>query len=273
MAAAIHSQMMQWDMKHNPAARRGFSLIGLLVTMVLILILGMVLMNSLNVAVKGAGNTIPGSVASVKDEVSLRTLFMSMLAWSSDKGGAFIVPSEVDGSFDVTKNTTANLYSAMVAQNYTNPAQLISENERNPYVNEDYDYDRTAWSPAAKKYWDPNFKADLERCSNVSFAHLPLMGGRATTHWQNSKMESMFPILGTRGPKDGVENPQSYTYGRNGSWAGHRVYGDGHVEYVSSFTLPGGDNTFAIESGADGNDAVLAFTRSIAAHFVELQFD
>lgn len=251
---------------------RGFSLIGLLITMVCIVVLMYLLMSSMNTAVTGAGNTLPGTVHSVKDELHLASLFRSIMANARDNGGSYLVPSEVDRSRDASRNTTASLYSAMIAQNYIRPEDLISANERSGYVQECFNYNFQAYQPAQNKFWDPNFKADLQRGSNVSFAHMPLIGDRFRQNWSEPRMDSGFALVGNRGPKDGINNPQSLTYGRDGTWAGHIVFGDGHVEFINTFS-PRGDNLFAMEKGPQGGDAILAFTPEISSSTVTLQFD
>lgn len=262
---------------------RGFSIVGILISMALLVVLFSLLMTAMNKAVTGQGSAVQGTVRSVQDEWYLSALFQSMVAHSLDnKGERFLTPSEVSGSKDPAENTTANLYSAMVMQQYTNCKQLISGNEYSGYVQEMTDYDMAAYQPARKIFWDSDFKADLADLSNVSFAHQPLFGDRFDDHWQNA-LSSNFPNLGNRGPKDGVANPQSYTYGRNGQWGGHLVFGDGHVAYVDSFTpngitfTQGGetyqDNIFKMDGRANGGDAVLAFTMKMTRNGPELQWD
>ena len=91
------------------------------------------------------------------------------------------------------------------------------------------------------------------------------------------------PLLGNRGPKDGIRDPNSWTYGRNGKWAGHIVFGDGHVEYTEVFT-PNGlfwedrgqrlpDNLFRMEDGPGGIDVILAFTKEMTTDGPVLQYD
>lgn len=261
----------------------GFSLVGILISMAIMVVLFSLLMTSLNKAVTGEGSAVQGTVRSVQDEWYLTALFQSMVAHSIDsKGERFLTPSELSGSKDISENNTANVFSAMVMKNYTTCKQLISGNEYSGYVQEKIDYDFTAYNAAKKMYWDKSFVADLSDLSNVSFAHVPLYGDRFDDHWQNS-LDSRFPILGNRGPKDGVENPQSFTYGRNGQWGGHLVFGDGHVEYVNSFTPSGitftdrgetyADNIFKVDGRANGGDAVLAFTKKMTKNGPELQWD
>ncbi len=261
----------------------GFSLVGLLFTMVIIVVLFSLLMTSLNKAVTGEGSALQGTVRSVQDEWYLTALFQSMMAHSLDvRGNRYITPSEVSGSGNAEENTTANLFSVMVMKSYTTCRQLISGNEYSGYVQEKTDYDFTAYNAARRMYWDPSFKADLSDLSNVSFAHQPLYGDRFDDHWKQS-LSSTFPLLGNRGPKDGQHDPQSFTYGRNGQWGGHLVFGDGHVEYVDTFTpngitfMQGGetyqDNIFKVDGRLNGGDSVLAFTRKMTRSGPELQWD
>lgn len=270
---------------HHPSVRlrRGFSLVGILISMAIMVVLFALLMTSLNKAVTGQGSAVQGTVRSVQDEWYLSALFQSMVAHSIDnKGQEFLIPSELSGSNDVADNTTANVYSAMVMNNYTSCKQLISGNEYNGRVQEKLDYDMTAYKPADKVYWDKTFVADLNDLSNVSFAHVPLHGERFDRHWKN-ELSSTFPVLGNRGPKDGIDNPQSYTYGRNGQWGGHLCFGDGHVSYVNTFS-PNGivynfkgetkpDNIFKIDADFGGPDAVLGFTKKMLKAGPMLQWD
>jgi len=183
---------------------------------------------------------------------------------------------------DMTRNTTANLFSAMVMANYVPCKQLISGNEYSGYVTEMREYDATLYNPQNDVHWDPSFKADLGQLSHTSFAHVPLFGERFDREWQNT-MNSAFPLLGNRGPKDGRENPQSYTYGRNGKWGGHLLYGDGHVVFVESFTPDGlafesngkrfPDNIFFMDDEPEGGDAIITFTKGMTKDGPQVQFD
>ena len=265
----------------DSSCRRGFSLVGILISMGIMVVLFAILMTSLNKAVTGQGSAVQGTVRSTQDEWYLKALFDSMFASAGDNRGRFLTPSDLTGSNDVSENTTANLFSAMVADNYTNCHQLISGNEYSGWVQEKTDYNSAAYNPAQKTYWDKTFVADLADLSNTSFAHEPLFGERFEHHWQN-ELSSTFPIIGNRGPKDGADNPQSLTYGRNGQWGGHVAFGDGHVTYISSFT-PGlsfsqngetyQDNIFKMDGGAKGGDAVLAFTQKMSKQGPTLQWD
>ena len=257
-------------------------MIGLLITMVCIVVLFSILMNSLNKAVTGQKTQQPGTVRSFEDKMYLLAIYQSMLAGATENRSSYITPARMANSNDVALNTTANLFSAMLMQNYTVPKQLISGNEYSGYVWEKSDYDFAAYNPAAGIFWDTTFEADLKRLSNVSFAHLPLCGKRFEQKWQPN-MDSTFPLLGNRGPRDGVNSSNSFACGRDGVWRGHLVFGDGHIDFVDTAT-PNGlafvedgqrvqDNIFALEDGANGTDAVISFTKVMKKEGPELQFD
>jgi hypothetical protein len=257
-------------------------MVGLLISMVCIVVLFAILMNSMNKAVTGQGSAVKGTVRSFEDELTLTGLYQSMLVNAGDNKGQFLTPGELGGRSDAAKNTTANLYSAMVMEQYTSCKALISANEYSGYVQEKLDYNHAAYNPSAGVFWDPTFVADLARFSNVSYAHMPLCGERFRRKWQNT-MDSSFPLVGNRGPKDGVNDPNSWTYGRNGQWGGHFVFGDGHVQFRNSFDLSGHtllidgqsvpDNVFNMQSGFKGDDAILSFTEAMSGENVKLQYD
>jgi hypothetical protein len=263
--------------------RSGTSLIGLLVAMAILLVLGLVMSNAINKATTGGGSTQQGTVASSKDLQYLVALFQSMaVAAQTDGDGSFLVPSRLTRRHDPADDTTARLFSAMIAQQYTSPQQLISGNERSPYVWPDENYDYTAYNPAADTWWDPGFTADLSTDSNTSFAHVPLYGKRLRDTWRFTA-GARTPLVGNRGPKDGIADPNSWTYGKDGQWAGQVVFGDGHVQFIQTFTMNGlffdnggqqqPDNIFRMEQGADGSDIILSFTKEMTADGPVLQFD
>ncbi len=264
---------------------RGFSLIGMLLAVAIMLVLGVVMLNSVNKGVTGAGSAGRGTVASFEDTQYLYSLFGSLTAAAQGNEGRYITPGELTGfrdGRDGRDNTTANLFSAMIANHYTVPGQLISGNEYSPNVVVDEDYDYTAYRPATGTYWDPGFVADLAVESNDSFAHVPLYGQRLRRYWRFTT-GARTPLLGNRGPKGGVDDPDSHTYGRNGRWAGHVVFGDGHIDFIETFTPAGlflssagerrPDNIFDMEEGPEGLDAILSFTRKVTPDGPDLQHD
>ncbi len=262
--------------------RYGFSLLGLLVTLVCIVILMTILMTTANRAITGEGSAVSGTVRSTQDQVILFSLYQSLTVQAMDHDGVFLTPSELVGDGQWSHDTTASFYSALVAQNYINPEQLISGNEYSPFVEVDEDYDFSVYQPGRGIHWDPNFQADLDNISNVSFAHMPMYGERYDRHW-HSEADPHVVLFGSRGPKDGIDDPTSYTYGQNGQWGGTIVYGDGRIEFTTSFTpskaffeASGGmkpDNIFAADDGIGGVDSLLAFTRKMQESGPELQYD
>ena len=262
--------------------RRGFSMIGILISMVCIVVLFALLMTSLNKAVTGQGSQQAGTVRSTQDELYLYSMYQSLAVFANDNKGSYPVPSAISGSKDVTEDTTANLFSVMVMQNMIPTNQLISGNEYSGYVEEMKSYNFGALNPSQRIFWDKNFKADLQRVSNTSFAHEPLIGKRLTKEW-NNRMSSTFPIIGNRGPQHGVNSVDSYACGRNGIWGGNLLFGDGHIIFTKDAVgnsiayeddgerFP--DNIFKLETGASGGDAILGFSKSINKTGVELQWD
>jgi hypothetical protein len=259
--------------------RAAFSLIGMLVTLACIVVLFVILSRSMQVATTGGGQTLPNSLSSANDREILRRLYEMMAASANDFGGRFISPSRLTNKGDVTLDTTANLFSAMVMNNYVDPLKLVSKTERNPYVIEMEDYDWNVYNPEGGVLWDPRFQADLKVKSNVSFGHLPLFGERAKKNWEPFGSSS-YPVFGSRGPRNGIADPNSYTGDVGGRWAGHMVFGDGHVDFLESFTTGGlaikggqADNIFAMDEDERGGDAIITFTRTMYEDGPEIQHD
>ena len=173
----------------------------MLITMACIVVLFAISMNAMNKAVTGQGSTVKGTVRSTQDQINFYALYQSLMVNAMDNDGRFITPGEMGGGNDPSKNTTANLFSAMVADNYMTTGQLISGNEFNPGVYADDDYNHYAYDPAAGVFWDESFVADLDQDSNVSFAHMPLHGERFRRFWQ-SHSPSGVALIGNRGPRD-----------------------------------------------------------------------
>lgn len=267
-------------LKRRAALRHGNSLVGLLVAMAILVVLFAVLMSSMNVAVTGAGNTTSGSVHSFADQLQLKGLAEAcFIAGQGNNFKGAPTPSQRKGTDSNAPDTTANIYSLLIAERFADTSMLISKNERNPNVWEKENYNFSAVRPEQKSYWDENFRADLTRESNVSYAHVPLCGKRAS-YWTEVRLDTRFPLIGTRGPANGVANPASLTYGRDNTWAGFLAFGDGHVEFIQQFTvsslqLPDGkpDNIFNLDTDPEGNDAVLAFTTQMRGGAPTLQWD
>ncbi len=262
---------------------RGFSMIGLLVTMVCIIILFTIGMNAMNQAITGGGSAVSGTVRSVQDEMYLRGIYTGLITAGNDMRDARLpVASLIAQSDDLSLNTTANFYSSLIATNYLSTDILISANEYSPFVERMVGYDFHAHQIRGGVPWDTAFEANLERTSHVSFAHMPHFGERYRRGWL-ANFDRRSVLIGNRGPKDGVDDPNSYTYGRSGVWGGHIVFGDGSITFTDTFTLPGvtftkdgttyADNLYAMEDGPSGADAILSFVREMTPSGPTLQHD
>jgi type II secretory pathway pseudopilin PulG len=203
----------------------------------------------------------------------LRQIHSSLISYAaSSEGGKFPRPGlinrlpigdageEVDGRGpeDVSKNTTANLYSSLIALNYMTPQLLVSPRERNPRVSVCENYDYSKYCPTADVYWDAGFVADLQSGSNASFAHLPLVG-QPRVRWMNNG-DSKFVVLGNRMPVGGKPDPASFACEPDGSWMGHRVFNDGQVSWITV-------------RSPDRVDSGLSFTKAVIEGKAVLQFD
>jgi hypothetical protein len=263
-------------------ARRGYSLIGLLMTLACTAVLLAITLPSMRSATTGMnadGTQSPNSAWGGVELIQLQSLGQAMLTHGLGSGmdSMYPRPSDASGTKDRTLDTTANLYSLLVMERFTIPKQLVRKGDRGS-VEVDTDYDWTTYSPRNNVYWDPSFVADLDVVSNVSYAHMPLTGRRVDTQWRAGTMSSDFPLLGSRGPRDGIETADSVTCPM-GKWSGRVVFADGHVDFLnstSSFNRRsrfGPDNLFTIDDEEGGSDAILGFTESIDEDGVTLQWD
>lgn len=230
----------------------------------------------------------------MKDGTQIREIHQAMIIFAREFEGGFPRPGLIHrlpvpdlgvvpgrGEEDITQNTTANLFSVMVMQNYMEPEVLISPLERNPNVSmrEGSTYNWDLYDPLSGVNWDTGFMADLSKQSHASYAHMPLFGLRDETEWKET-FNSKFPVIGSRGPRGGVIDRRSYTCPK-GQWRGNICYNDNHVAVENSVSpitrvvegveVP--DNIFAMEDGPNGGDAILSFTRTMTEDGPELQHD
>lgn len=258
---------------------RAVSILGLLVALACIVLLMSLMLPALQQA--------KVTSRSMADSSNLAQIYTAMQAVSTQPRAGLPAPSTAGSSTDITDNTTANFYSLLIAEQAAYPEMLVSANERSARIWPIDNYNFGAINPGAGVYWDPAFTADLETSSNVSFAHMPLFGERFDRHWKRQAMDSNFPVLGNRGPKDGRHDPFSQTNGPDGRWAGgYFVYGDGHAAWVR-WILPGdggtapdaaplpaeADNPFAIDDEERHSDAVITFTRRMKESGPVVQHD
>jgi hypothetical protein len=246
---------------------RGLSMIGLLVTMACILILATIYMSSIDKAVTGGkGTSAKGSVWGMQDQIQLQLLGQALtIDAMSNQSGQFLTPSRLSGSNDVYDNTSANFWSAMLIQNLAKPEQLVSPSDRGWVEKAQVDY--------RSQDWDTHFSVDVTETSNVSYANMPLYGERLKKRW--SPESGRFPILGNRGPKDGVESSDSYTVDDDGVWRGWVLFSDNSIKWVEGTSVYSkwqrrdgvrDDNVFLLEDGDSADDAILGLSIEMDDH-------
>jgi type II secretory pathway pseudopilin PulG len=231
----------------------------------------------------------------------LKWISSAMMIFASDSDGLLPRPGLIDrlpfdpdddgplpaqdvrgqGAEDVSANTTANLFSLLIAQEYFGPDILISPLERNPNVVEYDDYNYDAYDPDADVYWDPEFVADLDVRCNVSYGHLPIWGEPARKWWRSTAHIGP-PLLGNRGPADGIASADSLSCQPDGRWLGAMT--PGADEALRALSIPAGasvrwkdlatgDNPFDYDAAVSDPDVVIAITKEITEDGPVLQHD
>lgn len=256
--------------------RRGLSLVGLLVAIVILGVLYAVATTAMKGTLTGTnedGGYVANSAPALEDKMHLHQLMqaLNVAALSGGRGG---FPRPGDRTKDASHDTTANVYSLLIAERMVAPEQLISPMDRG-WVMEYQEYDWNGYDPSSGIVWDTGFSADLDDESNVSYAHMVLFGDRAT-RWSRADVDSSFPIFSNRGPEDGEPSEASLACLPDGTWAGHAVFGDGHVAFIGSASgaaRSGGDHFFRLDDAKRHADALLGFTASMDARGPTLQWD
>lgn len=246
---------------------KGFTLVELLVVIAIIALLIGLLLPAL---AKARANA-----QSLKDKTQITQIHKAALGFAGENKGKMPTPGLINrkpdipqppglgnmpgvGPEDYQLNTSANLYSAMIAQDLFKPELLLGNTEVNPIIRIRTEYDYADFNPAGDVYWDSTFKCDPSQApgsgveSNSSYSHLALMGYRKKNKWNNSQDGSV-PHFGTRGPggiyngsnnggaTTGVEYTKSPTLRlhlpRN-QWVGHVAFSDNHSETLDNFFPP-----------------------------------
>jgi hypothetical protein len=185
----------------------------------------------------------------VGDARDLSALHQAMVIFARSHTGALPVPARAVNSDDATLNTSANLFSLVLADRGITAKQLISRAERNPVVRA-IEYDFAAVNAAEGRPWDPAFRTELDKpagegACHTSYAHLALCGERIV-RWREAS-DDRAVLFGDRATRRGVQKgrswSRSYTLGRHGHpdgvWAGNLVFGDGHGELVTTYRPEG----------------------------------
>ncbi len=272
--------------------KRGFTLIELLVVIAIIALLIGLLLPALAKAQQNA--------RSLKDKTQIKQVHQGMLVYAGDHKGRLPIPGLINrlpdpftglniagrGPEHVTRNNTAELFSAMIAQEFIDTAIVVGPTEVSPFVQEDPDYDFDEYDPTTDKYWDADFVADIENgpeC-NASYTHLALTGKRKDLKWRDTSSNGD-PMMATRSPKDGAvtgaeykQSPTLELHGSDQQWVGNVVFADNHIDTVENpypsvtsylpinQTTPEKDNIFKAEfddfnTGPQGsNDAYLVMS-------------
>jgi hypothetical protein len=279
--------------RHNTTSRRALSR-----TDVIALIIAAIALAAIITLMLFRVSPHSSITVSMRDSTNLRQIHQGMVLFADESRGLYprpglmkrhpvqvndeerIIPGR--GDENAGYNTTDRMYSSLIAQRYASPALMVSPGEVNPFVREMRDFNYDAFSPARHSYWDETFEADLERSSHVSYAHLLLHGERKFNLW-NKSAHGNVPLLGTRGPRGGIPDPDSYTCDRRGNWGGMIVRNDNTTMQLDRMTPPDlfvgftedrtPDNIFAKEGGPDGEDVILTFTLRIDGTGPTIQHD
>ena len=223
----------------------------------------------------------------LRDGTQIKQIHEAWIVFAGEFDGRFPTPSLVVGaSQDSAVNTTASIHSMCIMQNYHSPELCVSPREPNANVMVCDDYDWEAYDPAAGVFWDPAFRADLDDVSHVSYASMPLFGRRYDEQWMES-YDARFAMIGTRGPKDGIPDPDSITcefFGPRNEWVGNVCFNDNHVDVLDSFTprqavyvdaagVEHADNIFRFDDGLVGGDAILTIVKEMTPTGPIIQHD
>jgi prepilin-type N-terminal cleavage/methylation domain-containing protein len=234
----------------------GFTLIELLVVIAIVAVLLGILLPVLGQA--------RDSARSAKDGTNVRAIAQGSTVFAAQERGSFPLPSEVDrlnetvalsGQPAYTKDTTANIYSLLIASGLLTPEQLLSPLEVNTAIDWFRNYAYESPSGAVNALWDPGLVAvdSTQAGGNTSYAHHPPLGGRRRA-WANGTVDSRFAVAGNRGP-DYQPGPLSNALGDlvlahdpatilsfrihkpRDRWNGNVSFGDGRVEFLDSPVL------------------------------------
>jgi prepilin-type N-terminal cleavage/methylation domain-containing protein len=260
---------------HTMNRKRGFTLIELLVVMAIIALLIGLLLPALAKA--------RAQAKLLTDGTQIKQIHEAWVIFSREFDGILPTPGlirrrRIDvgqgmqfvpgrGDEEVRLNTTNNVHSASIMQNYYTPEICVGPTEPNGNIFVKDDYNWELYNVAQAIYWDPGFRVKLQTACNTSYSSLPLLGQRKTLEWRET-FNSKFAIIGNRGVPEGDYLRKSHiTYEIHGgrrSWLGNMCFNDNHIEVLATF-LPEGlvyqndgesfpDNIFNNDSGSSDRD-------------------
>lgn len=244
--------------------KQGFTLVELLVVIAIIALLIGLLLPALAKARANAN--------SLKDKTQIQQIHKAALGFANESKNKLPVPGLINrkadpslnnqqipgqGPEDFQQNSSANLYSAMIAQNLFKPDLCIGTTEVSPVIIQKTEYDYGAYNPSGDTYWDTTFKCDPSLTpgngeSHSSYSNLALCGHRKKNRW-NSNQDASTPTFATRGtggtylnqPYGGAITGPEYSNSPTlelhlpkQQWVGHVCFNDNHTETLNSFFSP-----------------------------------
>ena len=215
-----------------------------------------------------------GQANEAREMSQLRAIHSGISFWAPSHNGRYPIPGLEErlplgnglgyikgrGPENLLVNDHASMLSMCIMQNLFTTETLISYYEPSDFVYqmEGYNYDAYDFSQLdqAGTGWDRLFVNDLSMGSNNSYGIMPITGKRKRQNWGvSTNNPSGFPIIGTRGPQDGVEDKYSkgnWFLGEADSWQGIVIYGDGHQEMLYTFYSTG--TKYVSEDGLSMHD-------------------
>jgi hypothetical protein len=268
-------------------ARRGLSRLEVLVILAVIAIIPAL---AIPAAMKARRNAL-----AMQDATQLKQLAAAVVTFTRDWDGEFPLPSRAllrregteEAQEDFTLNHSANIYSAMVMQNYVTPQILVSPVEVSPHVRvkgggDSDPYDWGAYDTFEGKLWDDTFVMHIHDPAvgaNGSYAHLAAVGDRRRV----ALSEATVPLFGNRapGPAPGAHerSPTLRFHPPYDVWVGNVIFTDNHVATLENFFAGSPvDNIYAADGehpmGAQAAaDAFLAIYISATEFTVEDVYD